>query len=165
MGSVYHLAMHANPYAADLENRDPFAALAETPRQIRALLDGWSDAMFERSYAAGKWSARKLLAHLAQTEVVLGTRARYALTTNDYHAQSFDQDVWMPFDEHVDARTALEVYTALRRMNLSMWGSLTDVQKNRPFYHPDFGDLTVRWIAAQMAGHDIHHYKQFQQIK
>ena len=157
--------MHANPYAADLENRDPYAALAETPERIRALVKGWSDAMFERSYAAGKWSARKLLAHLAQTEVVLGTRARYALTTPGYQAQSFDQDVWMPFDERIDARTALEVYTSVRRMNLSMWRGLSDEQKNRPFYHPDFGELNVAWIAAQMAGHDIHHLRQFQEIR
>ena len=34
----------------------------------------------------------------------------------------------------------------------------------RPFFHPDFGEVNVAWIAAQMAGHDIHHLKQFQQI-
>ena len=157
--------MHANPYAADLEQRDPFVALAETPEQIRATVEGWSDAMFERSYAPGKWSARKLLAHLAQTEMALGTRARYALATPEYQAQSFDQDVWMPLDEKVDARTALEVYLSVRRMNLAMWRSLSDAQKNRLFFHPDFGDLSVRWIAAQMAGHDIHHLKQLQQIR
>jgi len=157
--------MHANPYAADLENRDPYVALAETPQRIHALVEGWSDDMFERSYAPEKWSARKLLAHLAQTEVALGTRARYALTTPGYRAQSFDQDIWMPLDEAIDARTALEVYLSLRRMNLSMWRGLSREQKNRPFYHPDFGDLNVDWIAAQMAGHDIHHYKQFLQIK
>jgi hypothetical protein len=70
----------------------------------------------------------------------------------------------MPLDEHTDARTALAVYTTLRRMNMAMWGGLTDAQKNRPFFHPDFGELNVMWVAAQMAGHDIHHLKHFQQI-
>jgi hypothetical protein len=157
--------MHANPYGADLGGRDPFVALAETPQQIEALVAGWTDEMFERSYAPGKWSARKLLAHLAQTEVALGTRARYALTTTAYQAQSFDQDVWMPLDQHIDARTALGVYLLFRQMNLAMWRGLSDAQKNRPFYHPDFGELNVAWIAAQMAGHDIHHLEQFKQIR
>jgi hypothetical protein len=156
--------MNPNPYGADLGSRDAFQALSETPQQIAALVDGWTDDMFERSYAPGKWSARKLLAHLAQTEVALGTRVRFALTTPDYKAQSFDQDQWMPLDEHVDARTALDVYTGLRRMNLAMWRSLTDAQKNRSFFHPDYGELNVAWVAAQMAGHDIHHFKQFEQI-
>lgn len=157
--------MHVNPYAEDLGDREPFSALSETPQEIRSIVEGWSDEMFERSYAPGKWSARMLLAHLAQTELALGTRARFALATAGYQAQSFDQDVWMPFDEHVDAGTALDVYTALRRMNMAMWRGLSDEQKNRPFFHPDFGELNVAWIAAQMAGHDIHHLKQFQRIR
>ena len=157
--------MKSNPYGEDLGDLDPFKALARTPERIRAIVDGWTDADFERSYAPGKWSARLLLAHLAQTECALGTRARFALATKDYEAQSFDQDVWMPLDGHVDARTALEVYLSVRRMNLAMWRNLTDAQKERTFSHPDFGVLNVRWIAAQMAGHDIHHLKQFEQIR
>lgn len=157
--------MHPNPYAEDLGDRDPLTALAETPRQIRAIVENWTEEMFERSYAPGKWSARKLLAHLAQTEFALGTRARFALATPNYDAQSFDQDQWMPLDEHVDARTALDVYTSMRRMNIAMWRRLTEEQKNRTFTHPEFGQLNVAWILAQMAGHDIHHLKQFQQIR
>jgi hypothetical protein len=157
--------MHPNPYAADLGHRDPFQALAETPQQIQAIVSGWSDDMFERSYAPGKWSARKLLAHLAQTELALGTRVRFALATADYQAQSFDQDDWMPLDEDVDARTALDVYLSVRRMNMAMWRRLTGAQKARPFHHPEFGQLNVAWVAAQMAGHDIHHLRQFERIR
>ena len=156
--------MQSNPYGADLEDRDALQALSETPQQIEALVKDWSDDMFERSYAPGKWSARKLLAHLAQTELALTTRARFAITTPGYRAQSFDQDVWMPLDEQLDARTALAAYTTLRRMNLAMWRGLTPEQRQRTFFHPDFGDLDVMWIAAQMAGHDIHLLKHFQQI-
>ena len=156
--------MAPNPYGLDLGDREPLTALAETPARIRSLVESWSEQDFERSYAPGKWPARKILAHLAQTELALTTRARFALTAENYQAQSFDQDQWMPLDEHVDARTALETYTTLRKMNLAMWRSLTDAQMKRPFFHPEFGTLDVAWIAAQMAGHDIHHLKQFEQI-
>jgi hypothetical protein len=156
--------MHPNPYAEDLGDRDPFQALADTPQRIEAIVSGWTDDMFERSYAPGKWSARKLLAHLAQTELALGTRVRFALSADGYTAQSFDQDVWMPLDEHVDARTALDAYLSLRRMNMAMWRRLTDAQKTLAFHHPDFGELNVAWIAAQMAGHDLHHLKHFERI-
>ena len=156
--------MNSNPYGVDLGERDPMTALAETPARIRSLVESWSEQDFERSYATGKWPARKILAHLAQTELALTTRARFALTVENYQAQSFDQDQWMPLDEHVDARTALDTYTTLRRMNLAMWRALTEAQLKRPFFHPDFGEVNVAWIAAQMAGHDIHHLKQFQQI-
>jgi hypothetical protein len=157
--------MQPNPYGADLGNLEPFKALAETPQKIRTIVERWTDTQYERSYAPGKWSARKILIHLAQTELALGTRARFALTQDGYAAQSFDQDDWMPIDEGMDARTALDVYTTLRRMNVAMWNRLSDAQKDLPFSHPEYGQLTVRWIAAQMAGHDIHHMRQFEQIE
>jgi hypothetical protein len=156
--------MHPNPYGADLGDRDPLTALSETPWRIEAIVASWTDAQFERSYAPGKWSARQILVHLAQTELALPTRARFALSQDGYVAQSFDQDAWMPLDDGTDARTALDAYVALRKLNLQMWRGLTGAQRAQTFTHPDFGELSVEWIAAQMAGHDIHHLKQFEAI-
>jgi hypothetical protein len=53
---------------------------------------------------------------------------------------------------------------SLRGLNLAMWKRLTKEQVDRAFSHPEYGDLTVGWIMAQMAGHDIHHLKQLQAI-
>jgi uncharacterized damage-inducible protein DinB len=154
-----------NPYASDLGDRPPLAALGETADRIRRLVEAWSPDAFERSYAPGKWSARQILIHLAQTELALTARARYALTQPGYQAQGFSQDDWMPIDAGADARTALGAYTALRAMNLAMWKRLSTRDLDRPFSHPEYGDLTVGWIMAQMAGHDIHHLKQLEQVK
>lgn len=157
-------AMNPNPYAADLGDREPLKALSETPWQLQTLVERWSDADFERSYAPGKWSARTILVHLAQTELGLGARVRFALSQEGYVAQSFNQDEWIPVDNRMDARTALNTYLAIRQMNLSMWRGLSDAQRNRRFTHPEYGDLIVWWVAAQMAGHDIHHLRQFEVI-
>ena len=156
--------MHDNPYGEDLGDRDPVTALGQTPQQIRSIVEGWSAEQFERSYAPGKWSARKILIHLAQTEMALSTRVRYALSTPDYEAQSFEQDDWMMADNAAAAVTALDAYTSTRAMNLAMWRSLTFAQLKRTFTHPDFGRIPVEWVAAQMAGHDLHHLKHFEQI-
>ena len=153
-----------NPYAGPLGNRDPLEALGDTPGRIRSLVAQWTDDQFERTYAPGKWSARQILIHLAQTELALTARARYALSQDRYDAQAFSQDDWMPIDSAASARTALNAYTALREMNLGMWRGLTADQRARTFAHPEYGTLNVWWIAAQMAGHDIHHYKQLTEI-
>jgi hypothetical protein len=154
-----------NPYGEDLGDREPLAALADTPERIRLAVGSWTAEQLERSYAPGKWSARKILIHLAQTELALTTRARFALTQASYAAQSFSQDDWLPLDAAADARTALDAYIGLRRMNLAMWRKLTPDQIARSFSHPEYGELTVGWIMAQMAGHDIHHLKQFEAIR
>jgi hypothetical protein len=156
--------MHKNPYADDLGDRDPYQALGETAERIRDLVRDWDDARFERSYAPGKWSARQVLIHLAQTELALTTRVRFAVSQEGYTAQAFNQDDWVPIDAKLDARTALDAYTALRRMNAIMFRNLSQAQRDRQFTHPEYGSLTAAWVAAQMAGHDIHHYKQLVQI-
>lgn len=153
-----------NPYGADLGNRDPLEALGDTPGRIRSVVEKWTDAQFERSYAPGKWSVRQILIHLAQTELALGTRARFALAQPGYTAQPFSQDDWMAIDASVDARTALDVYTTLRRLNVAMFRGLTPEQRNRGFAHPEYGALTIGWVASQMAGHDIHHLKQLEMV-
>ena len=154
----------ANPYADDLGERAPLEALADTADRIRRLVESWSAEAFEKTYAPGKWSARQILVHLAQTELALGTRARFALTQPGYTAQAFSQDDWMPIDGATDARTALAAYTSLRGMNLAMWRRLSPAQLDRGFSHPEYGGLSVGWIMAQMAGHDVHHLKQLQAI-
>jgi DinB family protein len=157
--------MHKNPYSDDLESADPLAALAETPERIRVLVDGWSVSEWERSYDPGKWTARQVIVHLAQTEIALTTRVRFAASQDGYVAQPFSQDDWLPLDDHADARTALGAYTALRKLNLLMFQNMTAQQRTRPFTHPEYGALTPEWVAAQLAGHDIHHLKQLQAIK
>ena len=45
-----------------------------------------------------------------------------------------------------------------------MWRSLTPEQIARGFTLPEYGDLTVESIMAQMAGEDLHHLKQLDEI-
>ena len=157
--------MHPNPYADALGDTDPLTALAETPQRLRVLVEHWPADRWERSYAPGKWTARQVVTHLAQTELALTTRVRMAVSQNDYVAQPFSQDEWIRLDDGVEPRTALDAYLALRKLNLSMFQRLTPEQLNRRFKHPEYGELSPRWVVAQLAGHDMHHYKQLCDVK
>jgi hypothetical protein len=153
------------PYTVDLGDRDPIASCRETPARIGAIAGAWAPGDFERSYAPGKWSARQILIHLAQTELALGTRARMALTTPGYAAQSFDQDSWMARESALDGRAALDAFLALAAMNSALFTSLSDADRAATLTHPEYGSLTVDWIIHQMAGHQIHHLKQLEQVR
>jgi len=153
-----------NPYAADLANRDPLQVLVETPGRIAAVVTAWSPAQLERSYAPGKWSARQILVHLAQTELALGTRARMALSTQPYAAQAMKQDQWMTCDAGLSGREALDAFVAIAMMNRSMFRALSAERRATAFSHPEYGNLTIDWMIQQMAGHQIHHLKQIEQI-
>ena len=79
-------------------------------------------------------------------------------------AQPFDQDAWIALD-HADGPTAIDAYVALRRFNLAMFKGMSPKLRKQPFTHPEYGELTSDWVAAQLAGHELHHLRQLKQIK
>lgn len=155
----------ANPYAPDLGARDPIASLSKTPDIYRDLLGGWTPEMFERPYAPGKWTARQVLVHLAQAELMIQPRIRLALTSTDYLVQPFEQDDVLALERDVDATTALEMYTSLRRFALPFFRSLTPLQLAVTCSHPQMGTLDVRWFLVMLAGHELRHLRQLELLR
>jgi hypothetical protein len=152
------------PYTTFLGDRDPLEAFRDSIARIEILAREWTADRFERSYAPGKWSARQVLTHLAQTELALGSRARMALSTPGYVAQPFDQDQWIPFDANLGGREAADAFVATARMNLACFASLSDAQRAVGFSHPEYGELTVDWVIHQMAGHHVNHLRQLEHV-
>ena len=152
------------PYTADLDNREPVSAMRDSTARIRAMVGAWRPDQFEHSYAPGKWSARQILTHLAQSEIALGYRARMALTTPGYASQSFDQDQWMACESSTGGHDALDAFLGTAAMNIALFASLSEADRAIALSHPDYGSLTVDWIIHQMAGHQIHHLKQLDTI-
>ena len=157
--------MAENPYAGDLAGREPIAALAEADSTIRKLASAFDAAAWQRSYAAGKWTTREILVHMAQIEMVFGMRVRYALSTGNYVVQVFDQDPFMAVEAPaIDGETALAAFLGLRAMNLQLFRSLTAQQLNTRFMHPERGEMTVGELIAYLAGHDWRHIGQLKTI-
>src|SRR5215470_16724375 len=142
------------PYSKDLGERDPIEAIRASADRYRRLLSGWTALQFERTYAPGKWTARQILIHLAQSELALGTRARMALSTPNYAAQAFNQDEWMAKEQELAGQDALD---AMMTMNRTFFAALSPADLATTLSHPEYGALTVDWILNQMAGHQIHH--------
>ena len=156
--------MSQNPYAKYVEGRDLCCALEQTPAKIEQIVTAWDPAAFDRSHAPGKWTAREVLVHLAQAEMVFSNRLRFALAEKDYRVQPFDQDAWMTLEPDVDGYTALAAYLALRRMNVALCKSLSPAQRAKTFTHPQHGDISVEWVMTFFAGHDLNHLPQFEAI-
>jgi len=152
------------PYTSFLGGRDALVAVRESIDKVRAITSGWTDDRFERSYAPGKWSARQLLIHLAQTELALGIRARFAVSTPGYAAQAFDQDAWIGLDAGLSGPEALDAFLSTAQMNLVFFARLSPEERAITFSHPEYGTLTVDWVLHQMAGHQINHLRQLERV-
>ena len=160
------------PYTSDLGDREPLSAMNEAVERIHSLTANWTPAQFERSYAPGKWTARQILVHLAQTEIALGNRARMALAIPNYVAQAFNQDDWMSAEAGTAQRgasgaagpMALDALVAMNAFNRAFFEKLSPAERATAFSHPEYGALTVDWLIHQMAGHLRHHLVQFDEI-
>ena len=154
----------SNPYDVLVRDRNLLDIFAETSRAIPEAVAGWSDSDFARSYAPGKWSARRILLHVLHVELIDGVRLRMARSDPNYVVQAFDPEAWMTNETFADGRAVLGAWTAFRAINLALWREVKAEEWDRPFQHPACGDMTLRNLAQIWSGHDLHHLAQLRRI-
>jgi hypothetical protein len=146
-----------NPYAKFLGGDDPLAVIAATGQRLTTLLNSMDP---ERAPAPGKWSAREIVCHLADCEVVFAYRLRQAAAQPHHTIQPFDQDEWAKVYSGYSAPEALNVFSTIRGWNLSFLKALPPVTFAKTLNHPERGDMTFQTVVETMAGHDLNHLKQ-----
>lgn len=155
-----------NPYAAFLGSLNPRDVISATPHNLIHLSDRLGAGGFERSHAPGKWTARMILCHLADTEIAFSFRIRQTLAQENHTVQPFDQDAWAsPYcSPAFHAQTALQVFADLRGWNLVLLDSLDPGAYRRRLKHPERGEMTLETLVQTMAGHDLNHLRQLETI-
>jgi len=116
--------------------------------------------------APGKWSARAVLAHLADAEIVAGWRVRLILGHDGAPLQPFDQEVWADAFryEDTDVNESLATFSATRASLLSL---LSRVEPGRLMHHgmhAERGVETIDHLIRLYAGHDLNHLAQIERL-
>jgi len=155
--------MATNPYARFLTDVPPWEVIEETPGKLKFLLDRLGPRV-EEAPAPNKWSARQILCHLADCEIVFAYRLRQALSEEHHVIQPFDQDRWATHYEAFDADLALHVFTAVRDWNVRLISGMLPEQLAKKLTHPERGEMHVAVVVETMAGHDLNHLKQIEAI-
>ncbi len=153
-----------NPYADHLGQRDPLQVIAASPRQIESLMQTIGLIRAEQPPAAGKWSAREILCHLADTELTFAFRLRQTLAEDHHVVQPYDQDKWAQQYRIYDVAGALAVFSAVRNWNLLLIRSVVPGALSKPVTHPERGTMTFQTLIETMAGHDLNHIRQIESI-
>jgi uncharacterized damage-inducible protein DinB len=153
-----------NPYAQFLGSRSPLEVLRATAGNLAALVDRIGPTRIATPPAAGKWSAREILCHLADCEIAFAFRLRQTLAEDAHTIQPFDQEKWAAPYAEFSAAEALAAFTALRRWNLLLIEASLPHFAAKPVTHPERGVMTFATIVETMAGHDLNHLEQLQRI-
>ncbi|MBP6673188.1 MAG: DinB family protein [Bacteroidetes bacterium] len=151
---------------SNLDGRDPLKVLRSTPKRIEKMISSVSRAVLVKRPAPSRWSVAEIVAHLAETELVLGWRYRSIAEKNGVPLQPFDQDVWAANSQYgtCGILDMLELFTVLRKANLNFLASLPKKKWNNFGLHQERGKETILHIVRLEAGHDLNHVKQIEAI-
>jgi DinB family protein len=156
-------AAELNPYANFLGDARPHDILDMTPVIIARLIRQSDPATLTRSPAPGKWSIRDIICHLADVEITFGFRLRQTIAEPHHVIQPFDQDAWASQYSKLDTHDALEAFSASRHWNM-LFVRAVGAGESKPVTHPERGEMTFRTIVETMAGHDLNHLKQIENL-
>lgn len=142
--------------------QDPWAILAATPDRLQALFDRASPAAVDWTPAPERWSARQVMAHLADAELVGAWRFRSVLARDGVALQGYDQEAWASaFDyTRTPVDEALAVFTAVRRATLRLLREVPVTLHQRAGLHAERGRESVAHMMRMYAGHDLNHLAQ-----
>ncbi len=153
-----------NPYAAHLGDQDALEVIAAMPRQLQSLVAALGPESAEQPPAPGKWSAREVLCHLADSEIVFAFRLRQTLAEEHHVIQPFDQDLWARDYRTYSIDEALAVFTAVRQWNLALIRRVIPQALSQTVTHPERGQMTFQTLIETMAGHSLGHLRQIERI-
>jgi hypothetical protein len=149
-----------------LASQDPLKVQAATPKKLARFIKGATPAKLRKRSVPDKWSVVEILAHLADAELVNAWRYRSILGAPGTAIQAYDQEAWAAAGQYSkrDARKSLEQFCILREANLALLKSLSPEQRRLSGMHAERGEESIERLTQLIAGHDINHLEQVEQI-
>ena len=132
-------------------------------RVVAAALAGASDAELDAHPAPGKWSAREIVHHLADSEMTSAIRLRMLLAHDRPAIQAYDQEVFarrLFYDRPIAA--SLEAFRLARATSAELLDRLGEADWAREGTHPEHERYTVEdWLEI----YAVHAHDHADQIR
>lgn len=117
--------------------------------------------------APGKWSARQIVCHLSDFEMVGGIRIRQVLSDENPTLQGHDEKLWA---EHLDHKRrkislAVEGFRRTRAENYDLLKDLPEEAFQRRGTHNERGPLTLLDLLRGYAEHAENHARQIMTVR
>ena len=149
------LDKHARQKLVD-QYKDGYRAVADA-------LAGATDEELDARPAPGKWSAREIVHHLADSEMTSAVRLRLLIASERPAIAGYDQEEFtrrLRYDRPIEA--SLEAFRAARRTTAEILDRMTDAEWLREGTHSEVGRYTPEtWLAI----YGVHAHDHAQQIR
>jgi hypothetical protein len=135
--------------------------------EVLRSLEGFPDEELSARPLPGKWTAREIVHHLADSEMASALRLRKLLTEESTQIQGYDQDeyaVRLRYNER-DIAPALEAFRAARATTAQVLATMTEDDWAREGTHTESGRYTAEDWLRIYAAHAHNHAAQIRRLK
>ncbi len=147
-------------------DQDPIVIIEATPRNLEGLIGKLPRSTLDFRPEPGQWSIREQVAHLADAEIIMTARLRWAAAQPGQMVMGFDQDQWAETNKYrsLDIGLSLATFAAIRRWTLALLYDLSPAENAGWIEHEERGEESVSQLIRMMAGHDINHLQQVRHL-
>ena len=135
--------------------------------EVMKALDGFPAANLGDHLIEGKWSAREIVHHLADSETTSAFRLRKLLVEDNPVIEGYDEAKFatkLRYNER-DMEPALEAFRLARATTAQLLKIMSDDEWNRTGTHTESGPYSVeKWLRIY-ADHAHNHAGQIQRLK
>lgn len=135
-------------------------------RQVVAALDGATDAQLDRLPAPGKWTARQIVHHLADSEMTSAIRLRRLLAEENPLIVGYDQEEFarrLHYDRPLEA--SLLALRAARETSAEILDRLSEEEWSRSGTHSESGNYSITTWLEIYAAHAHNHAEQIRRAR
>src|SRR5262252_2484222 len=117
--------------------------------------------------APGKWSARQIVAHLADGELVAAHRFRQMVAEDNPTLIAFDQDRWTANLDYAKRKPkqSLETFRRIRAENHELLKDLPPAAFQRTGNHTERGPVTLLSLVEGYADHAESHARHLMELR
>jgi uncharacterized damage-inducible protein DinB len=128
------------------------------PFQLREAVSNLSEEQLDTPYRPGGWTVRQVVHHLADSHMNSYIRFKLALTEDQPTIKPYFEDRWAELpDSKLPIEISLSLLDALHGRWVTLLRSLTEVELDKTFVHPDSGVQKVGHTIGLYAWHARHH--------
>ena len=150
------------------EERAPLIAKYQAGyEEVVDALDGFPTNSLEAHPIPGKWSAKEIVHHLADSETTSAIRLRKLLTEDNPTIQGYDEADWatkLKYNER-DMEPALEALRAARATTVQLLAFMSEQDWQRQGTHSESGVYTPEHWLKIYAAHAHNHAAQITRLK
>ncbi len=136
-------------------------------QEVMKALDGFPAESLTAHPIPGKWSAREIVHHLADSESTSAMRLRRLLVEDKPLIQGYDQDQFaskLRYNER-DMAPSLEAFRAARSTTAQLLSLMSEEDWRREGVHSESGRYTSEDWLAIYAAHAHNHAAQIQRLR